>query len=58
MITNELLKTKYEIQKQLDEEAQHDIRKYVENIHKIVLESEKKYGMQFMYKNIQGGVVE
>ena len=41
MITNDLLKTKYETQKQLDEESQHDIRKYVENTHKIVLEAEK-----------------
>jgi len=58
MITNDLLKTKYETQKQLDEESQHDIRKYVENTHKIVLEAEKKYGIQFMHRNIQGGIVE
>ena len=58
MITNHLLETKYKTQKQLDEEAQHDIGKYVENSHKIVLEVEEKYGLKFKYGNIQSGDLE
>lgn len=55
MIINELLKAKYEAQKQLDEEALHDIERYIENCHRIALETEKKYGLQFKYGSIQGG---
>ena len=58
MITNDLLKVKYETQKQLDEEAQHDIERYVKNSHRIMLEAEKKYNLQFKYGNIQGGKLE
>lgn len=58
MITNNLLKAKYEAQKQLDEEASHDIERYVKNTHRIVIEVEKKYGLQFKYGNILGGEVE
>ena len=58
MITNHLLETKYKTQKQLDEEAHHDIRKYAENSHKIVLEVEEKYGLKFKYRNVQGGSLE
>ncbi|MEK7700173.1 MAG: hypothetical protein AAB332_07195 [Planctomycetota bacterium] len=58
MITNHLLKAKYEIQKQLDEEASHDIEKYVKNSHRIVIEVEKQYGLQFKYGDIQSEGVE
>lgn len=58
MITNHLLKAKYEIQKQLDEEASHDIEKYVKNSHRIVIEVEKQYGLQFKYGDIQREGVE
>ncbi len=58
MITNHLLKAKYETQKQLDEEASHDIEKYVRNSHRIVIEVEKHYGLQFKYGNIQSEGVE
>lgn len=58
MITNDLLKVKYETQKQLDEEAQHDIERYIKNSHRIMLEAEKKYGLQFKHGNIQGRNLE
>ena len=58
MITNHLLKAKYETQKQLDEEVSHDIEKYVRNSHRIVIEVEKQYGLQFKYGNIQSEGVE
>ena len=58
MITNPVLETKYKTQRQLDEESEHDIRKYVENVHKITLEVEKQYGFKFKYGSIQGGDLE
>ena len=58
MITNPLLEANYKVQKQLGEEARHDIRKYVENSHRIVLEAEKKYGFKFNYGEIQGGSLD
>jgi hypothetical protein len=58
MITTPLLETKYQTQKQLEEEAQHDVRKYVENSHRIVREVEEKYGVKFKYGTMQGGGVE
>lgn len=58
MITNHLLKAKYETQKQLDEEASHDIEKYVRNSHRIVIEVVKQYGLQFKYGNIRSEGVE
>ncbi len=42
MITTPLLEEIYNTQKRLDEEAQHDIEKYIENSQRIVLEIEKK----------------
>lgn len=55
MITNPVLETKYKTQRQLDEEAKHDVKKYVENSHKITREVEKHYGFKFKYGSIQGG---
>ncbi|MDH3601217.1 MAG: hypothetical protein OEU26_16480 [Candidatus Tectomicrobia bacterium] len=54
MITNPVLETKYKTQRQLDEEAKHDVTKYVENSHKITLEVEKYYGFEFKYGSPQG----
>ena len=54
MITTPLLEDKYKAQKQLDEEAQHDIAKYVENSHNIVRAVETKYGVKFNYGHLQG----
>jgi len=54
MITTPLLEEIYLTQKRLDEEAQHDIEKYIENSQKMVLEIEKKYGLTFKYGPIKG----
>ena len=58
MMTNPLLEIKYKTQKQLTEEAQHDIAKYVENSHKIVREVEAQYSVRFHYGARQGGEIE
>ena len=58
MITNHLLEAKYQIQKQLAAESGHDIRTYIKNVHKIVEESEKKYGLKFKYGSIQSPRLE
>ncbi len=55
MRTNPLLEIKYKTQKQLTEEAQHDIAKYVENSHRIVREVEAQYGVKFHSGSRQGG---
>lgn len=58
MLTNPLLAIKYKIQKQLNEEAQHDVGKYIENSHRIVCEVETQYGVKFTYGARQGGETE
>jgi len=58
MITTPLLEEIYNTQKRLDEEAQHDLNKYIENSQKIVLEVEKKYGIKFKYGQFQGQTLE
>jgi hypothetical protein len=58
MMTNPLLKIKHKTQKQLHEEAQHDIGKYIENSHRIVREVEEQYGVKFTYGTRQGGEIE
>ena len=58
MITSPLLKIKHKTQKQLHEEAQHDIGKYVENSHRIVREVEAQYGIKFTYGTRRGGELE
>ena len=54
MITNDLLREKYEAQKRLDEAAGHDLERYIENTHKVVLETEKNHGIKFRYGSIEG----
>ena len=49
MITNELLESKYRVQKQLCEEAGYDIRRYFENVQRIVAETEREHGVKFKY---------
>ena len=49
MITNDLLKTKYETQKRLDQEAQHSLRKYVEISHKNVQRIAADHGLKLKY---------
>ncbi len=58
MITTPLLEEIYKTQKRLDEEAQHDIEKYIENSQKMVLEIEKKYGLKFNYGQLKGQTLE
>ncbi|RKZ39365.1 MAG: hypothetical protein DRQ41_10685 [Gammaproteobacteria bacterium] len=58
MITTPLLEEIYDTQKRLDEEAQHDIEKYIENSQKMVLEIEKKYGLKFNYGQLEGRTLE
>jgi len=58
MMTNPLLEITYKTQKQLTEEAQHDIAKYIENSHRIVREVEEQYGIKFNYGAREGGEVE
>ena len=49
MITNPLLEEMYQVQRELTEEAGNDVRKYMENIKRIVPESKAKYGVDFEY---------
>jgi hypothetical protein len=58
MTTNPILETKYQTQKQLTEEAQYDLAKYVENSHSIVRAVEAQYGVTFNYGVRGGGKVE
>ena len=58
MLTTPLLETKYKSQKQLAEEAQHDLEKYVDNFQSIVREVEATYGFKFKYGTLQGGKLE
>ena len=58
MRTTPILEIKYKTQKQLTEDAQHDIAKYVENSHRIVHEVEVQYGVKFHYGAREGGGVE
>ena len=58
MMTNPLLEIKYKTQKQLYEEAQHDIGKYIANSHRIVRSVEAQYGVKFTYGAWQGGAIE
>ena len=55
MITTPLLETKYEVQRALDDEANHDLTEYVKNSHRIVLDTEKEFGVKFQYGKIAGG---
>ena len=49
MITNDLLREKYRVQKALDEKAQHSLAQYVANAHENVKGAEIKYGVKFNY---------
>ena len=49
MVTNDLLREKYRVQKALDEKAQHSLTQYVDNAHANVKKAEIKYGVKFNY---------
>lgn len=57
MITTSL-EEKYKIQKQLAEEAQHDIAKYIENSQTIARKLEAIYGVKFKYGHLPGEKIE
>lgn len=54
MITNDLLREKYDAQKRLNEAAEHDLERYIENAHKVIQKTEKNYGIKFKYEHIEG----
>lgn len=58
MITTPLLEDKYKVQRQLAEEAQHDIAKYIKNSRTIVHKVEADYGVKFKYGHLPGGKIE
>jgi hypothetical protein len=49
MMTNELLREKYRVQKTLDDKANHNFAQYVSNTHARIKEIEAKYGVKFKY---------
>lgn len=49
MITNPLLEEKYRVQRELAEESGGDLDKYMENIQRVVAETEESYGVEFKY---------
>ncbi len=49
MITNHILEEKSRVQRELAKEAEYDVRKYTENVNRIVKETEKQYGVELKY---------
>lgn len=49
MITNHILEEKSRVQRELAKEAEYDVHKYMENVNRIVKETEKQYGVEFKY---------
>jgi len=58
MLTNPVLEEKYRVQRELTEEAGNDVRKYMENIKRIVAEAEDQYGVHFEYADPETTVRE
>ena len=50
--TNELLEEKYKVQMFLNEKAGNDLKKYFDNLHKIVTMLEKNRKIKFKTKKI------
>ena len=55
MIESALLKEKYETQKRLDKQANHDLKQYFRNAHHNVKELAEKLGLEIRYGDIKGG---
>lgn len=55
MTESALLKEKFETQKRLDAEANHDLKQYFKNAHHNVEELAKKFRVDIRYGNIKGG---
>ena len=49
MMTNDLLREKYRVQKELSNKAGHDLARYVVNSHLKIKEIEAMYGVKFKY---------
>lgn len=49
MITNHILEDKWKVQKELSEQAGHDLGRYIALIHRKVEEAEERYGIRFRY---------
>ena len=47
MLTNDLLREKYRVQKELSDKAGHDLARYVANSHLRMKEIEAVYGVKF-----------
>jgi len=56
MITNPILAEKDRVQMALAEEAEYDVHKYSELIHRIVLDMQKQYGFKLNYVTRRNGV--
>jgi len=54
MITNHILEEKVRVQRELAKEADYDVHKYVENVNRIVKETEKQYGVKFKHYSASG----
>jgi len=54
VITNPILKEKNKIQKDLDKKANHDLKQYIEDSHRNVIDMAKKYGVIIKYEKIKG----
>ncbi len=54
MIESALLREKYETQKRLDEQANHDLRQYFRNAHSNVEKLAEKFGFDIQYGDIKG----
>jgi hypothetical protein len=50
MIINELLQMKYDTQKRQDEEAGHDLKRYMEITHRNVQKIAADYGLKLKYR--------
>ena len=53
MITNPVLDEKYRVQRQLDEEANHDLKTYLENMKKNVEGMGRSYNIHLDYYDMQ-----
>lgn len=53
MITNHLLQAKYQIQKELESDAQHDLNSYVQNMRRMAKEAEAQYKVKFKYGTVE-----
>lgn len=51
MITNHILEEKTRVQRELAKEADYDVHKYMENVDRIVRETEEQYGIVFQYSS-------